>query len=272
MKIIQTKIADWDSVQDFLEDEESIKEIDFVIIPTENGQEIAKVVNIVNREEEEDEENLPELPKIIRRATKEDLTRIPSEEKKEEALDYCNEIIDKYKLAMKLVDVHFSFSNSKMIFSFIADGRIDFRELVKDLTAHFNTTIRLNQIGIRDEAKINGDCGHCGRELCCKGFKKDFCSITSEMAETQQVVHRGSDRISGMCGRLMCCLSYEQEGYEYLAKKMPKIGSKISADGKKGIVVSQKILKQTVLVETQGRGREDRVLTEVSINQNKKAE
>jgi cell fate regulator YaaT (PSP1 superfamily) len=147
---------------------------------------------------------------------------------------------------MKLIDVHFSFDTSKVTFAFSAEGRVDFRLLVRDLTGHFNRTIRLHQIGKRDEAKAIGDCGPCGRILCCKSFIKDFASITSKMAETQQVVHRGSERISGLCSRLKCCLQYEQEGYKELAKKLPNIGEEIEVEGEKATVVNCNVLKQTV--------------------------
>jgi cell fate regulator YaaT (PSP1 superfamily) len=129
--------------------------------------------------------------------------------------------------------------------------------------------IRLTQIGIRDEAKMRGDCGHCGRELCCRGFIRDFESITSEMAEAQQVVHRGSERISGVCGRLMCCLSYEQLGYREMAAKMPAIGQRVNVDGKRGVVAGVHVLKQTVDVEFTDQ-KEGRTLLEVDLNRHKK--
>src|SRR5680860_1018153 len=127
-------------------------------------------------------------------------------------------------------------------------GIVDFRDLVKELAARFSANIRLTQIGTRDEAKAMGDCGSCGRSLCCKQFMCEFSSITSEMAETQQVVHRGSDRISGMCGRLMCCLEFEYEGYKELAAKLPPLGTKVKVNGERGVVINHHILKQTVNV------------------------
>lgn len=166
---------------------------------------------------------------------------------------------------MKLVDVHFSFVGNRVNFAFIADGRVDFRDLVKDLTSHFNKLIRLTQIGIRDEARFSGDCGHCGRQLCCRGFLRDFSSIGSDMAEAQQVIHRGSERISGCCGRLMCCLAYEYEGYKEMAAKLPPIGERISVDGKRGMVVGCHVLKQTVDVEIEN-GRDGRTIVEVDYN------
>jgi cell fate regulator YaaT (PSP1 superfamily) len=143
------------------------------------------------------------------------------------------------------------------------------------LTRHFNKSIRLHQVGIRDEAKISGDCGHCGRQLCCKKFLKDLVSITSEMAEVQQCVHRGSDRLSGICGRLMCCLAYEEEGYREMFEKMPAIGAKVNVDGRRGLVVGHHMLKQTVDVEFDAEKGEsvngsDKVVVEVDLNRNKK--
>ena len=220
--------------------------------------------------ENKDKDGKREIKSVIRKATSLDLKNLLGPKEKKEALDYCKQMIDKHSLAMKLVDVIFSFDNSKMTFAFIADGRIDFRELVKDLARHFNRTIRLYQIGIRDEAKLKGDCGPCGRFLCCKSFLKGFTSITSEMAECQQVVHRGSERISGMCGRLMCCLSYENKGYQELTENMPLIGAKVNVDGKKGEVINQHILKQSVGVKFIGRDGESDSIVEVDLNRKKK--
>jgi len=186
-------------------------------------------------------------------------------------MDFCKKMASKHKLPMKLVDVHYSFDGSRLTFAFIADGRIDFRDLVKDLTRHFSRTIRLQQIGIRDEAKLIGDYGHCGRPLCCGRFLKDLTSISSEMAEIQQVAHRGSERISGICGRLMCCLAYEENGYEELAKKLPAIGTRVDVDGKKGVIVGHHVLKQSVDVKFPGEnGEKGSTVAEVDLNRSKK--
>ena len=192
-------------------------------------------------------------------------------DEKKEALEVCRKTKDRHDLPMKFIDVHYSFDGSRVTFAFIADGRIDFRELVKDLTRHFGKTIRLQQIGIRDEAKIMGDVGHCGQRLCCRGHLKNLESITSEMADIQGCAHRGSDRISGVCGRLMCCLAYEQRGYEELVKNLPPIGAKVNVDGKRGIVVGHNPLKQAVKVEFQSDGENGgRVVVEVDLNRHKK--
>jgi cell fate regulator YaaT (PSP1 superfamily) len=211
-----------------------------------------------------------ELKLVLRIANSTDLERIAKQKDKEDALRFCKEMIKKHELPMKLVDVHFSYDGSRITFAFISESRVDFRELVKDLTRHFSRSIRLQQIGIRDEARIMGDYGHCGKPLCCREFLRTLTSITSEMAEIQQCAHRGSDRISGVCGRLMCCLAYEEKGYEELAKKMPPIGTKVNVDGKRGVIVSHHILKQSVDVEFPGEnGEQESTIVEVSLNREK---
>lgn len=211
-----------------------------------------------------------EVKEIIRKANLHDVGNIPSFKEKKAALDFCKKTKERLNLPMKFIDVHFSFDRSRITFAFIADGRVDFRILVKELTRHFGRTIRLQQIGIRDEAKIMGDIGHCGKELCCRGHLRELASITSEMAELQQCSHRGSDRISGVCGRLMCCLAYEQEGYEALAKQLPDIGRKVSVDGKRGVIVGHHTLKQSVDVEFTGNNGSEKTVMEVDLNRNKK--
>jgi cell fate regulator YaaT (PSP1 superfamily) len=210
-----------------------------------------------------------EIKPILRVANQSDFEKLPSKKEKEEAFEFCRQAIIRRDLPMKLVDVVFSFTGNRLNFAFIADGRVDFRDLVKELTAHFGKQIRLTQIGIRDEARLSGDYGHCGRPLCCKKFIKDFSSISSEMAEVQQVVHRGSDRISGCCGRLMCCLQYEYKGYKEMAERMPAIGQKVNVDGKKGVVLSLHVLKQSVSVEFRDE-KEGRMVVEVDLNRHKK--
>ena len=291
-EVVQIKFAVWDKTYNFSNTENiELKKGDQVIVETDLGKEIGTVVNFNNSEEnrkkrnnkrekegdeneknensEEIEEN--ELKPIIRLTEPNDYNSLPDKERKAEIINYCKEAIRKYELPMKLVDVHISSSNSRFNFAFIADGRVDFRDLVKDLTIHFHTNIRLTQIGTRDEAKIDGDFGPCGRPLCCRKFIQDFCSITSDMAECQQIAHRGSDRLSGMCGRLMCCLSFEQTIYKELAEKMPPMGAKVNVDGRKGIVIGHHILKQSVDVQfpsqEKGEGRE---VIEVDLNRHKK--
>lgn len=265
MLIARIKFAPWDKALDFSVNNISLKIGDYVVVETEFGQEVAKIFNIF---EAEDKDN--KLPKVIKKAEFDDLN-FSNEEKKEEALRLCGELIKNNSLEMKLVDVYVSSSANHYNFAFISENRVDFRSLVKDLATRLGANIRLTQIGSRDEAKISGDCGPCGRSLCCSSFMNDFISISSEMAEAQQVVHRGSERISGMCGRLMCCLSYEYEGYKDLAKELPPIGTKVKVDGVRGVVISQQILKQTVNVRLSSDKENERsVIIEVDINRRRK--
>lgn len=240
-KIIQAQFAPWDKIYNFSNPGLNIKVDDYVIVDTELGKEIAKVTTILKNKQGSET-----LKPVLRKADFDDISQMVDEEKKKEAFDFCLQAIKRLKLSMKLVDVHFSFEGNKINFAFISEGRVDFRELVKELAARFSASIRLTQIGTRDEAKAIGDCGPCGRGLCCQNFLCEFASISSEMAEAQQVVHRGSDRISGMCGRLMCCLAFEYEGYLELDKKLPPVGTRVKVDGKRGQVISHNILKQTV--------------------------
>lgn len=265
----QVQFTPWDKVYNFSLGNAQAAVGDFVIVETELGLELGKLLKLSETPLEGNSER--ELKPILRKASYDDVARLKSSEEKNEALDFCRQMIKKYDLPMKLVDVHFSFEGGRINFAFIADGRVDFRELVKDLAAHFGVNIRLTQIGTRDEAKATGDCGPCGRELCCRKFLSEFSSITSEMAEAQQVVHRGSERISGMCGRLMCCLSFEYEGYKEMAGELPPLGTKVSVDGTRGVIVGQHILKQTVDVKISSgkEGGRDTVI-EVDIHRHKK--
>jgi len=290
MKVAEIQFAPWDKIYYFSLNDLDIEKSDKVIVKTELGTELGEVLGFAEIDEkiymneaenkdsvEEknegagmDDPDKSEIKPIVRLATAFDIDKLPSHADKKKALDYVKKSKEKFGLGMKFIDVHFSYDGSRITFAFIADGRVDFRELVKDLTRHFGRTIRLQQIGIRDEAKIMGDYGHCGKKLCCKGHLKELSSITSEMAELQQCSHRGSERISGVCGRLMCCLNYEQNGYNELAGNLPPMGAKVNVDGKKGIVVGRHILKQSVDVEFSSKNGEDKVVTEVDINRNKK--
>ncbi len=265
MQAVEVQITAWDKNYYFTPNDINLAPGDYVVVETEVALEVGKVMNLVEIEQD------PELRPILRKANSLDFEKIPDFRARKKAMEFCRDMIKKRELPMKLVDIHFSLDGSRITFAFIADGRVDFRDLIKDLTGHFNTTIRLHQIGIRDEAKIKGDCGHCGQVLCCKKFLKDFSSISSTMAEEQQIAHRGSDRISGICGRLMCCLRFEQEEYEKLAQKLPPIGQKVNVDGKKGVVVGHHVLKQSVDVEfpdENGNGNSG-TITEVDLNRNK---
>ena len=267
MKVVQIQFAPWDKVYNFNPTGHTLMIGDQVIVKTELGTELGRVVGFIEVSQTEAENVIKPL---VRKATTTDMEKVPNEKQKKKDLEYCKKNIIKYDLPMKLVDVHYSFDGSRITFAFIADGRIDFRELVKELTRYFNRTIRLQQIGIRDEAKIMGDYGHCGRPLCCGRFLSDLTSITSDMAELQQCVHRGSERISGICGRLMCCLAYEEEGYKKLAQNLPPLDSEVKIEGKKGRVVAQHILKQTVDVLLDSGNSEAGVVVEVEAGKARK--
>lgn len=224
-----------------------INQKDKVVVETSLGEELGEVV-ISKRSMPEDKIVAP-LKKVIRIATPKDLKHAEENKKKEkEAFKICEEKIKKYKLDMHLTDVEYKFDNSKILFYFTADGRIDFRELVKDLAAVFKTRIELRQIGVRDEVKRIGGNGVCGRELCCCSFLGDFETVSIKMAKEQNISLNPS-KISGNCGRLMCCLKYEQEVYEDKLKRLPKIGSTVKTVDGEGIVDSIETLKEIVKVK-----------------------
>src|SRR3989339_282051 len=273
MQIAQIQFSSWDKVYNFsFSDDLNVEINDSVVVKTELGMEIGVVVCILSEKEikeAKEDFDISKIKPILRIATVNDLEKLPKQDEKDKALVFCKKVKDKFNLSMKFIGVHFSFDGSRITFAFIADGRVDFRELVKELTRHFGRTIRLQQIGIRDEARVTGDFGHCGQELCCRGHLNNLVSITSEMAELQQCSHRGSDRISGICGRLMCCLAYEQAGYEHLHGSMPPIGTKVNVDGKRGVIVGHHTLKQSVDVEFAGENGAATVI-EVDLNRDKK--
>lgn len=217
-----------------------------VIVETSQGQEIGEVVSNIKSVSEES--LTTPLKKVIRIATSKDIQNDAENRKKEkEAFKIAEEKIKKYKLDMNLTEVEYKFDNSKIIFYFTADGRIDFRELVKDLAAVFKTRIELRQIGVRDEVKKIGGNGVCGRELCCCSFLENFATVSIKMAKEQNVSLNPS-KISGNCGRLMCCLKYEQEVYEDKLKKLPKIGAIVKTEEGEGIVDSIQTLKEIIRV------------------------
>lgn len=219
----------------------------YVIVETAMGEEYAEVV-IANKKVPKEKLN-SELKPIIRIATKQDKIRNEENKRKEkEALEICKKNIKKHKLEMNLTDVEYKFDHSKMIFYFTADGRVDFRDLVKDLAAIFKTRIELRQIGVRDEVKRIGGNGICGRELCCCSFLGNFETVSIKMAKEQNISLNPS-KISGNCGRLMCCLKYEQEAYEEKLAKLPKVGAIVKTEEGEGIVDSIEILKEKVRVK-----------------------
>lgn len=218
-----------------------------VIVETSRGVECGEVV-LGNREIKEGELKVP-LKDIIRVATEKDLDKIEQNKKsEEEAFKICEEKIAKHGLNMKLVDVECTFDNNKLLFYFTSETRVDFRELVKDLASVFRTRIELRQIGVRDEAKMLGGLGICGRPFCCKSFLGDFQPVSIKMAKDQSLSLNPS-KISGTCGRLMCCLKYEQEGYEELIKGLPKVGAFVETPDGEGNVVDINILTGKIRVK-----------------------
>lgn len=225
-----------------------IKRGDHVIVETARGVEYGSVVMGI-REVEEDKVVLP-LKEVIRVATPEDdITEKNNREKEKEAFKICLEKIKKHELEMKLIDAEYTFDNNKVLFYFTADGRIDFRELVKDLASVFRTRIELRQIGVRDETKILGGLGICGRVLCCHSYLSEFVPVSIKMAKEQNL-SLNPTKISGVCGRLMCCLKNEQDTYEFLNSKLPQVGDKVNTnDGFVGEVNSVNVLRQLVKVK-----------------------
>lgn len=220
---------------------------DKVIVETSMGEEIGEVV--ISKRSMPEEKIVAPLKKVIRIATHKDLKHDEENKKKEkEAFKICEEKIKKYNLDMHLTDVEYKFDNSKILFYFTADGRIDFRELVKDLAAIFRTRIELRQIGVRDEVKRIGGNGICGRELCCCSFLNDFETVSIKMAKEQNLSLNPS-KISGNCGRLMCCLKYEQQAYEDKLAKLPKVNSIVKTPDGEGVVDSVETLKEIVRVK-----------------------
>lgn len=227
--------------------EYEIKRGDHVIVETARGIEFGTVVSDI-REVEEDKVVQPLKP-VIRIANQRDVEQEQANRQKEkEAFQICLEKIRKHNLEMKLIDAEYTFDNNKVLFYFTADGRIDFRELVKDLASVFKTRIELRQIGVRDETKIIGGIGICGRPLCCHSYLSDFIPVSIKMAKEQNL-SLNPTKISGVCGRLMCCLKNEEETYEELNRKLPSIGDTVTAeDGSKGEVQSVNVLRQLVKV------------------------
>lgn len=224
-----------------------LKPKDKVIVETSMGEDIGEVV--ISKREIPDNKVQTELKKIIRLANYKDIKHLEDNRNKEKkAFDVCKEKIKKYNLDMNLVDVEYKFDNSKILFYFTADGRIDFRELVKDLASIYRTRIELRQIGVRDEVKRIGGNGVCGRELCCCSFLRDFEAVSIKMAKEQNLSLNPS-KISGNCGRLMCCLKYENDVYEDKLKRLPNIGAIVKTADGEGEVDNIETLKEIIRVK-----------------------
>ncbi len=220
---------------------------DMAIVETARGVECGEVA--MENREVQDENIVQPLKSLIRKATAEDIKKLEENKAKEKtAFVQCEKKIADHGLEMKLVDVEYTFDNSKILFYFTADGRVDFRELVKDLAGIFRTRIELRQIGVRDEAKMLGGLGICGREFCCGSFLNGFQPVSIKMAK-EQGLSLNPVKISGACGRLMCCLKYEQESYMDLLKTTPKIGAVVATEEGKGVVIDQNLLTQKLTVK-----------------------
>mgnify|MGYP001779844470 FL=1 len=224
-----------------------IKQGDNVIVETARGVEFGRVVS--GPKDVKDEDVVQPLKSVIRLATDQDRKTVEKNKQKEkEAFKICLEKIRKHKLEMKLIDVEYTFDGNKILFYFTADGRIDFRELVKDLAAVFRTRIELRQIGVRDETKIRGGIGICGRPLCCSTYLTEFSAVSIKMAKEQNL-SLNPTKISGVCGRLMCCLTNEEETYEVLNSQLPSVGDTVTTkEGLTGTVHSLSVLRRLVKV------------------------
>ena len=246
-RVIGVRFRDNGKIYYFASEQFEVEVGQNVIVETARGVEYGRVV--LGNREIHDEKIIATLKPVIRIATPEDdKIQENNKEKSKEAYKICIEKIKKHKLAMKLIDCEYTFDNNKVLFYFTADGRIDFRELVKDLASVFRTRIELRQIGVRDETKMLGGIGICGRELCCRSYLTDFVPVSIKMAKEQNL-SLNPTKISGVCGRLMCCLKNEQETYEYLNSRLPLVGdSVITPTGMHGEVSGVNVLRQLVKV------------------------
>ena len=230
-----------------------------VIIKTEGGIDLGKIIKIEvrpksdTRSDSRSETEGKSKKIILRKATSEDLKKYEkknSKKEKEESIEEVKKIIKKYKLPIKITDVIFSFDSSRVVIVFTAPTRVDFRGLVKELSHKFHRSIRMYQVGVRDEAERLGDIGPCGQTLCCKSFLKKIVSISTNLLSSQQLFSRGSERMTGVCGRLKCCLAFEEKVYKELSKNFPAIGSEVKTKKGEGKVLIWKILKQSLIIET----------------------
>lgn len=246
-KVIGVRFRNAGKVYYFAPEQYDINQGDHVVVETARGIEYGYVV--LGAKEVEDDKIIQPLKPVMRVATPEDDEKAEkNREKEREAFKICQEKIRKHQLDMKLIDAEYTFDNNKVLFYFTADGRIDFRELVKDLASVFKTRIELRQIGVRDETKILGGIGICGRPLCCHSYLSDFVPVSIKMVKEQNL-SLNPTKISGVCGRLMCCLKNEQETYEDLNSRLPYVGDHVTtADGFKGEVQSLSVLRQLVKV------------------------
>ncbi len=254
IKVIGVRFKKAGKIYYFDPNELNINKEDYVIVETVRGIEFGQCVIGVKEVSEND--IIAPLKSVLRVADNEDIKRHQNNKAKEkDALNICTDKILEHGLDMKLIDVEYTFDNNKVIFYFTADGRVDFRELVKDLATIFKTRIELRQIGVRDEAKMLGGLGPCGRPMCCSSFLGDFASVSIKMAKEQNL-SLNPTKISGICGRLMCCLNYEQSTYEDIRKRLPKVGSIVKTSEGTGEVVQNNIVKESVKVKLKKKDEE----------------
>ena len=240
----------------------NIQKDTYVVVETARGIEFGECV--IGIKEINENDIVSPLKSVLRIATNEDIEKhFKNKDKEKDAFDICLKKIQEHGLTMKLIDVEYTFDNNKVIFYFTADGRVDFRDLVKDLATIFKTRIEFRQIGVRDEAKMLGGLGPCGRPMCCSSFLGDFASVSIKMAKEQNL-SLNPTKISGICGRLMCCLNYEQSTYEDIRKRMPKVGSIVKTSEGTGEVFSNNIVKESIKVKLK-KGEEE-VLEEFKID------
>ena len=254
IKVVGIRFKKAGKIYYFGPNDNDIKKGDYVVVETARGIEFGECV--IGIKEIDESEIVAPLKSVLRVANNEDkeMHRI-NKEKETEAFNICVNKIAEHGLNMKLIDVEYTFDNNKVIFYFTADGRVDFRELVKDLATIFKTRIELRQIGVRDEAKMIGGLGPCGRTMCCSAFLGDFASVSIKMAKEQNL-SLNPTKISGICGRLMCCLNYEQSTYEDIRKRLPKVGSLVKTPDGKGEVVLNSTVKEMVRVKLSLAGEE----------------
>ena len=231
----------------FNPDGKAFKIGDSVIVETASGNEFGKISEA--NHEVGDEDIVKPLKKVLRTANQKDIKKFEdNKEKEKEAFKVCEELVLQHKLDMKLVEVEYSFDGTKVVFFFTSDGRVDFRELVKDLAARFHTRIELRQIGVRDEARMLGGIGICGQPYCCKQFLNDFQPVSIKMAK-EQGLSLNPTKISGSCGRLMCCLKYEQDAYEYLNSFTPNVGATVQTSSGMGAVIDANLITGNLIVK-----------------------
>jgi cell fate regulator YaaT (PSP1 superfamily) len=246
MKNASVQIESWDQPHRVGQIPEELSLGDRIVFSIEGSQDVGVITKL-----EDQETNQPDAEQRswVRQATADDSRRLRENNANiRDEIKYCQEQIRHLNLEMKLISGHISLDGRRIIYGFTSEGRVDFRELLRDLTRHTKKSVRLQQIGIRDEARVCGDLGACGRELCCRKFLKQLVSVTSQYAKVQQIEHRGCDRLSGSCGRLKCCLAFEMKTYVENSAAMPEVGTQAKTPKGAGRVTSRNLVNQTYRV------------------------